>query len=157
MAKAATKKRSAGEPAADDYLDLVRRFPLRPIRIEADYDRALGVLRDLISRADHPGLTVGESDYADVLGRLVGEYDQRYSSILKQKSSPLEILKYIMDQQGMNTTDLGKLLGSGDAFCQHDDEFVITLGRNNRAERDCHSVSILLGLAIEFTHPVTVT
>jgi HTH-type transcriptional regulator/antitoxin HigA len=113
MAKAATKKRSAGEPAADDYLDLIRRFPLRPIRIEADYDRALGVLRDLISRADHPGLTVGESDYADVLGRLVGEYDQRYSSILKQKSSPLEILKYVMDQQGMNTTDLGKLLGSG--------------------------------------------
>jgi HTH-type transcriptional regulator/antitoxin HigA len=113
MSKATAKKRSAREPAADDYLDLVRRFPLRPIRSEADYDRALDILRDLIGRADRPGLTAGESDYADVLGRLVGEYDQRYSSILKQKSSPLEILKYLMEESGMTTTGLGKLLGSG--------------------------------------------
>jgi len=113
MNRATTKKRSAGEPAADDYLKLVRRFPLRPIRNEADYDRAIDILRDLIGRADHPGLTTGESDYADVLGRLTGEYDQRYSSILKQKSSPLEILRYLVEENGMNTTSLGKLLGSG--------------------------------------------
>jgi HTH-type transcriptional regulator/antitoxin HigA len=112
MSRATMKRRAAGEPIADDYLKLVRRFPLRPIRYVADYDRAMEILRDLIGRADD-GLTAGESDYTDVLGRLVGEYDQKYSSILKQKSSPLEILKYLLEEQKMSTTDLGKLLGSG--------------------------------------------
>jgi HTH-type transcriptional regulator / antitoxin HigA len=112
MSKSTTKKRAAGEPAADDYLELVRRFPLRPIRHQADYNRAVDVLKGLVARGD-AGLTSDESDYADVLGRLVSEYDQRHSSILKHKASPVEMLKYLMEEHGMNTTELGTLLGSG--------------------------------------------
>src|ERR1700691_5358777 len=107
MGKTTTKKRAASEPAADDYLELVRRCPLRPIRSEADYNRAAGVLKDLVGRADR-GLTSGQSDYADVLGRLIDEYDQRHSSILKHKASPLEVLKFLMEEHGINTTELGK-------------------------------------------------
>jgi HTH-type transcriptional regulator/antitoxin HigA len=111
MRKATTRKRT--RELADDYLELIHRFPLRPIRNAVEYDQAIEILKDLVGRADHPGLTPGESDYADVLGNLIGEYDRRYSSILHHKSSPLEILKYLVEESGMNTTSLGELFGSG--------------------------------------------
>ena len=107
------------DQATDDYLKLIRHFPLRAIRSQATYDRAAEILKQLIGRAD-AGLTAGESDYADVLSRLVRDYDEQHSSILKdiaaKKSSPIEILKHLMEEHGMNTITLGKLVGgSGQA------------------------------------------
>jgi HTH-type transcriptional regulator/antitoxin HigA len=115
----ANKKRR-DEKIADDYLELIRRFPLRPIRNAADYEAAARILAGLVGRAD-AGLTPGESDYADVLGRLVEDYDKQHSSILKDFAagrgpSPIEMLKYLMEEHGMNTIALGKLVGgSGQA------------------------------------------
>ena len=102
------------------YLQLVRRFPLRPIRTSAEYARAGEILAELFDRADS-GLTSDESDYADVLGRLIREYDERHSSILLKraggrKPTPVEVLKYLLEEHGMNTTGLGSLVGgSGQA------------------------------------------
>jgi HTH-type transcriptional regulator/antitoxin HigA len=109
MNRTVTKKRLV----ADDYLELVRRFPLRPVRGEAEYDQALEILKDLIGRADHPGLTPGETDYADALGQFIGVYDQAHYRIEHVLKTPLKRLRYLMGQQGMNTSDLGELLGSG--------------------------------------------
>ncbi|MGB7158394.1 MAG: hypothetical protein WBD40_10045 [Tepidisphaeraceae bacterium] len=120
MSTTTKKKKRREQAGADDYLELVHRFPLRPIRTKADYDRAGQVLEQLVARAD-AGLTLGESDYTDVLSRLVGEYDELHSSILKEiaagrKSSPIEILRYLMEEHSMNTIELGKLVGgSGQA------------------------------------------
>jgi len=118
MTKTMTKKRTRS--AADDYMELVRCFPLRPIRTRADYQLAAEILADLVGRADE-GLTAGENDYADVLSRLVREYDQQHSSILKDLAakggvSPINALKYLIEEHGMNTIALGKLVGgSGQA------------------------------------------
>src|SRR5437899_1004597 len=100
----------------NNYLDLVRHFPLRPIRGKAEYDRAM----DLTARAD-AGLSADENDYADVLARLVRDYDQEHSTLLRERAigrgpSPLEILKYLMEEHGMNTVSLRKMVGgSGQA------------------------------------------
>ena len=107
------KRRDTG-----DYLKLIRRFPLRPIRTANDYQRAGAILLQLTARADDPGLTGGESDYADVLARLVREYDERHSSILAEARmlSPIDALKHLMEEHDMNTVSLGKLVGgSGQA------------------------------------------
>ncbi len=124
MSRAMTPTIKAGKrhaAVADDYLELVCRFPLRPIRSHAEYDRAVEVLGDLVGRAD-AGLTRGESDYTDVLSGLVHQYDQQHASILKDlgisggKISPIEALKCLMEEHGMNTISLGKLVGgSGQA------------------------------------------
>ena len=106
------------EKMTDDHMDLIRRFPLRPIRTWEEYEHAGEVLIDLVSRADDPGLTPGESDYTDVLGDLVRKYDEQHSSLLKnqKKTPPLEILRHIVKETGMNTVSLGKLVGgSGQA------------------------------------------
>src|ERR1700722_5296665 len=99
MSRISTKKRAVDTVVADDYLDLVRQFALRPIRSEAEYDRALEVLRDLIIRADDPGLTTGESDYADALGQFVHVYDQANYRIEHVLKTPIHRLKYLMEQQ----------------------------------------------------------
>jgi len=98
--------------AKDDYLDLIRRFPLRPIRSDADNAEAIAVLEELGVRADADGLSDGEKNYMDALNQLIGVYENKHHP-LPRKSSPLEVLKFLMDQHGMNTTDLGELLGSG--------------------------------------------
>jgi HTH-type transcriptional regulator/antitoxin HigA len=56
----------------DRYLELVRRFPLRPLRSDADLDAAITVIDSLIDRDD---LTPPEQDYLDVLGDLVEAYE----------------------------------------------------------------------------------
>lgn len=99
-------------PAGDDYFDLVRRFPLRPIRSRAQYDQAVELLSELLIKSNDPGLSDGENDYTDMLSGMVRAYDEKYFPI-GRKLTPLEALQAIMEQTGMNTADLGRLLGSG--------------------------------------------
>jgi HTH-type transcriptional regulator / antitoxin HigA len=121
MKKSKSRSTRAGTGAAavaDDYLDLVRRFPLRPLRSREDYDAALVVLRALLGRGEKQSLAAGESDYADVLLRLVRDYDERHSAVLAEakKLTPIDALKTLMDEHGMNTVSLGKIVGgSGQA------------------------------------------
>jgi HTH-type transcriptional regulator/antitoxin HigA len=109
---AATIKQMVTTKVADDYLKLVRQFPLRPLRSKHDYDAAIGVLKALVARADD-GLSPGETDYADALSQFVGSYESAHYAIPHQLRTPLERLKYLMQQHAMKSGDLGKLLGSG--------------------------------------------
>jgi HTH-type transcriptional regulator / antitoxin HigA len=52
----------------DRYLELVRRFPLRPLRTGADLDAAVAVIDALV---DRPRLSSPERDYLDVLSDLI--------------------------------------------------------------------------------------
>jgi len=99
------------KPLADDYLRLIRRCPLRVIQTKDEYDSAVAVYAELLGRADSPGLSTGESDYTDVLSRLISEYDDNHHPI--PKAAPIDVLKHLMQEHGMKTSDLGKLLGSG--------------------------------------------
>src|SRR5438034_531118 len=56
----------------DRYLDLVRQFPLRPLRSDADLDAAVAAIDGLL---DRPKLTAPERDYLDVLSDLVEAYE----------------------------------------------------------------------------------
>ena len=106
------KNTSKPRAGTDDYLKLVRSFPLRPIRTKAQYEDASKIHVDLIARAD-AGLSDGEEDYMEVLGRLIQAYDKAHSSLLNEKMTPIDRLKFLLDEHGMNSIDLGKLLGSG--------------------------------------------
>src|SRR5688500_4242355 len=90
-----------------DYLALVRRFPLRPIGAERDYDAALEVLDGLVTQ-DEDVLTAGERDYVATLTLLVERYEDEHYRIDPAVSSPVEALKYLMDQSGMGVADLGR-------------------------------------------------
>ena len=67
--------------ADEDYLNLVKRCPLRPIRSEAEHARAIEMLNWLIDKGVAGHRTFSEEDFMDVLGDLVESYeDERYPS-----------------------------------------------------------------------------
>jgi HTH-type transcriptional regulator/antitoxin HigA len=92
----------------DDYLSLVKQFPLRPLRSVSDYNNAAKMLDTLVGR---PDLSKGQQDYLDALTRFVEYYDQKHYPP-KVRSTPIELLKAMMEHRGMNVTALGALFGS---------------------------------------------
>ena len=96
-------------PAPDDYLRLVAELPVRPIRTRAEYVAAQEVLDDLIGRDD---LSPGEQDYAAALARFVEEFEREQEADRRSRQTPLELLRHLLQENGMSTTDLGDVLGS---------------------------------------------
>jgi HTH-type transcriptional regulator/antitoxin HigA len=71
----ATEIQAAGtDPAGDPYLELVRAFPLRPLRSAEDHDRAIATVDALSDR--RPGLRPEEHDYLIVLALLIERYEE---------------------------------------------------------------------------------
>ncbi len=108
-------KSKRGLAVRDDYLDLVRNFPLRPIRTDAEHDAAMLAIRPLaVKGEDSDGkehLTPGERDYHDTLAMLLEDYDRKYLSDLDVELSPVDLLKGLMENQEMNINDLAKEIG----------------------------------------------
>jgi HTH-type transcriptional regulator/antitoxin HigA len=107
------KRKTMTITVKDDYLDLVRAFPLRLIRNLEEYNQAIDLLKGLVGRADDPGLTAGERDYTEALGQFVGAYESKHYPIASSLKTPLACLKYLMKESSMTTGELGELLGSG--------------------------------------------
>ncbi len=95
--------------ASDSYLCCVREFALRPLRDEEEYRAAVDVLGRMASRED---LQEGERDYLAALSRFVGDYETQGRRSAMTKLSPLDVLRHLMEENDMNTTDLGCVLGS---------------------------------------------
>jgi HTH-type transcriptional regulator/antitoxin HigA len=98
-------------PPSLSYLALIDHFPLRPIHTDAEYDAAVAVLDTLAVRPEG-SLDSGEQDYLDTLTLLVEAYDDEHHGLDTKASSPVDALKYLMEQSGMRTADLGRLLGN---------------------------------------------
>src|SRR3984957_14767442 len=91
------------------YMEMIRRFPLRPIRNDADCDAATKILDKYFGRED---LDAGTEDYIFVLVGLVKEYEKKYHPVDRSSVTPLSMLKHLMEANEMTTADLGRRLGS---------------------------------------------
>jgi antitoxin component HigA of HigAB toxin-antitoxin module len=100
-----TRKKRFAPPA--DYLELVKRFPVRRLENEADHAAATGAVEPLVGRRD---LTRGEEMYLDALGRFIELYEEQNHPV--RASDPVELLKGLMDNRRMNVSDLGAVVGS---------------------------------------------
>lgn len=92
------------------YLRLIEVFPLQAIASEGQHKVALRIIEKLITfindeQPDDKGIEV----YLKTLTELVGDYER-----IQYKTggvSGAEMLRYLMDLQGFNQTDLSKELG----------------------------------------------
>lgn len=109
-ARPGRKKTPRGFPDAA-YLELIRQFPLRPLRSDDDYERATQVLDALVVRPEG-SLSPGEKDYLETLTMLVEAYDEEHHEFATKACEPLAMLKYIMQEAGMTQADFGRLLGN---------------------------------------------
>ena len=96
----------------DSYMDLVRELSLRPIRNEAEYDRATVVLHRLAVLGEKK-LNAGQSDYLDALSVFVEKYDDEHYPIDTSSITPLKMLQALVADHEMPQTKLAELLGIG--------------------------------------------
>jgi HTH-type transcriptional regulator / antitoxin HigA len=90
----------------DHYLDLVRRFPLRPIRSDEDLAQAIAVIDSLIIRGD---LDSGEQDYLDVLTDLVEKYEADEHPMAPVSDAVM--LRHLMEARGITQSKLADDVG----------------------------------------------
>lgn len=90
----------------DRYLELVRRFPLRPLRTDADLGAAVAVIDALV---DQDQLSDPEQDYLDVLSELVKTYED--ATVPMKPVSDADVLRFLIEQKGVTQVETAKQAG----------------------------------------------
>jgi HTH-type transcriptional regulator/antitoxin HigA len=67
------------------------------------------ILDRLVGRED---LAPGQRDYLEALVRFVRDFEELNYRGKLQRLTPVEVLKHLMNENRMNTSDLGAVLGS---------------------------------------------
>jgi HTH-type transcriptional regulator / antitoxin HigA len=96
---------------ADSYLELLYRFPLRPIRSGKEYDQAVEVARELALLGEDR-LDSGQRDYLDALDQFIEIYDAIHHKIERSTLTTLSRLELLMKETKMSVSGLGRILGS---------------------------------------------
>lgn len=83
------------------YLELLKKFPPRPIKSAAELSEAQAVIDALL---DSREITPEKRDYINVLGTLVHEYEEKHVSM--PDLSGVELLKALMGELDLKQKDL---------------------------------------------------
>lgn len=99
-------ERCRTRPAADCFLELQRAFVLlAPITTRAQYEKAMQVATALASLSRLPASV---TPYLEILSRNIETYERdRFSG----EHDPLENLRFLLSENGLSASDLGRLLG----------------------------------------------
>jgi HTH-type transcriptional regulator/antitoxin HigA len=90
----------------DDYFELVRRVPLRPIRSDGELAAAIAMIDTLI---DQPRLTRGAQDYLDVLSDLVHKYETEGHPMTPVSDAAL--LRHLLEAKGATQIEVVRATG----------------------------------------------
>lgn len=96
--------------AADRYFALILRFPLRPIRSDAELDAAVRMVDSLLERRD---LGPEEEDYLDVLGDLIERYETEAHPLAPVSDAAM--LRHLIEAKGATQTEVSKATGIADS------------------------------------------
>lgn len=92
------------------YLELVKFFPLQKINTKKQYELAMKVLTSTISYSnEHNDKNKDIELYITTLSDLIANYEKQNFKV--EKTTPSEMLAYLIDLQGLNQSDLAKELG----------------------------------------------
>ncbi len=105
--KARTK---ASVVLTDGYFDLIREFPLVPIRNDRHLREAHAVI-DKLSIIPEQKLTEGQGAYLEVIAGLTSDYESKAFDELTKDVSGLDLLKHLMEEHQMTGSDLGRIIG----------------------------------------------
>jgi HTH-type transcriptional regulator / antitoxin HigA len=93
--------------ASAAYMKLIRKYPLRPLRSEVEYDRAVAVAMELDMRRDD--LMTDERDYLEILVKLIADYDSEQHPV-PGVSGP-EMLKNLIEFRGLSQVEVAEGAG----------------------------------------------
>jgi HTH-type transcriptional regulator/antitoxin HigA len=89
------------------YEGLCRLLLPRPIHDHVELDNAT----ELIDAMAGYDLNAEQEDYLDLLSSLVVDYEENTSPLRKKKLPPVEALKYLLQENRLNASQLAALLG----------------------------------------------
>ena len=89
--------------------ELMELYTIRPIHDEIEYDNAVEMASLL---AGLEPMTSDQDDYFDLLTDQIEKYDSEHYVLDFSDCTPLEMLKFLLEVNGMNGSDLGQLLGN---------------------------------------------
>lgn len=90
------------------FEDLMHLLPPRAIADEVQYENTL----EMIDRLMRSGrLTKGQALYLETLVQLVEAYESSHHAIEVNDLSGIDALKHLLGENGMNASDLARLLG----------------------------------------------
>ncbi|WP_107668080.1 type II toxin-antitoxin system HigA family antitoxin [Cyanothece sp. BG0011] len=84
-----------------EYIELLKQFPPRPIKSEEDLEATQAMVNYLL---DKPKLTEEESDYLDVLGMLIYDYEKDLDIV--PDIYGVELLKVLLEERNLKQKDL---------------------------------------------------
>lgn len=93
-------------PADERYIELVRHFPLRVIRNDAELEDATTIVDELL---DLPAESDAERDYLAVLGLLIEDYEREHVKL--PEVSGVDLLRHLMEENGLSQKDIAPLFG----------------------------------------------
>jgi antitoxin component HigA of HigAB toxin-antitoxin module len=94
----------------DQFLELVQRFALKPIRSEKQLEEAYRMIDELTTIPEEH-LSADQSDYLEVLGNLTAAYEESLVPSQTAEMTGLDVLRHLMDEHEMNASEPGRLLG----------------------------------------------
>ena len=89
----------------DSYLALVRRFPLKSIRSEAELPEAQRLLDELLQRE----INEGEEFYIDALTDLIETFETKQYSFVNMPAP--EMIQALLDMNGLTSGELADDIG----------------------------------------------
>ena len=89
------------------FESLTKWLEPRPIRNEGQYRRMQGIVDELSGLK----LNRAQEDFLETLATLMEAYEQAHHGLDNSSLTAVEILGFLMEQWGMNASDLGRLLG----------------------------------------------
>jgi HTH-type transcriptional regulator/antitoxin HigA len=93
---------------SEKYLALIRTFPLRPIRSDAELHRAITVIDGLVDRSADD-LSSDEAAYLEVLSDLIEKYEDKEHAI--GESTPAQMLAFLVAERNVKQKDLAVATG----------------------------------------------
>jgi HTH-type transcriptional regulator / antitoxin HigA len=85
------------------------RLNVWPLRTRADYERMTAVMDELVL-IENP--TPAQAARRDIMFTLMEAYEAEHYRIETSGVTPIDVLKMLMEDRGMNSSDLGRLLGN---------------------------------------------
>lgn len=91
-----------------DYAAVLTKYPPKVIHTEAENEYYTSVLYELDERFD--SLTEAEKDFAELITLLIEDFEAKHYEL--PKATPVEALRFLMDQHNLKQKDLLDIFGS---------------------------------------------
>lgn len=100
--------KTAAQVVGDSYFQMVRAFPLRPVRSDAQSRAAQKVLDRWFGQEN---LDAGQEDYVEALATLVADYENRVHPAESEDRTVAQRLKALISEAGMTQTAFAAIAG----------------------------------------------